>query len=229
MAPSVLQMDIQFWTSRGFAVVNVNYGGSTGYGRAYRQRLDGQWGVVDLQDCINAARHLARSNRVDGARMAIHGGSAGGYTTLCALVFTDVFATGASYYGVADLAALARDTHKFESRYLDRLVGPYPEADATYRERSPVFAFDRLERPLIIFQGLDDKVVPPAQAEMLVEVLKRKKLPYAYIAFPGEGHGFRKAENIKRTLEAELSFYSQMLGFPLGGETERVAIENRRG
>jgi dipeptidyl aminopeptidase/acylaminoacyl peptidase len=229
MAPSVLQMDIQFWTSRGFAVVDVNYGGSTGYGRAYRQLLDGQWGVVDLQDCINAARHLARSYRVDGARMAIHGGSAGGYTTLCALVFTDVFATGASYYGVADLGALARDTHKFESRYLDRLVGPYPEADATYRERSPVFAFDRLERPLIIFQGLDDKVVPPAQAEMLVEVLKQKKLPYAYIAFPGEGHGFRKAENIRRALEAELSFYSQMLGFPLGGELEPVAIENRRG
>ena len=228
MANSVLQPNIQFWTSRGFAVVDVNYGGSTGYGRAYRERLSGQWGVVDLADCVNAARHLASTGRVDGKRLLIHGGSAGGYTTLCALVFTDVFVTGASHYGVADLGALARDTHKFESRYLDRLVGPLPEADATYRARSPVFSFDRLERPLIVFQGLDDKVVPPAQAEMLVDVLKRKRLPYAYLAYPGEGHGFRKAENIKRTFEAELSFYSQLLGFPLADDVEPVRIENKR-
>ncbi|MEK7860841.1 MAG: prolyl oligopeptidase family serine peptidase, partial [Chloroflexota bacterium] len=155
------------------------------------------------------------------------GGSAGGYTTLCALVFTDVFATGASYYGVADLAALARDTHKFESRYLDRLVGPYPEAAQTYRARSPVHFFDRLERPLIVFQGLDDKVVPPSQAEMLVDALRRKGLPFAYVAFAGEGHGFRRAENIKRSTEAELFFYSAMLGFPLGEVIEPVTIEGR--
>lgn len=228
MTTSVLQPGLQFWTSRGFAVVDVNYGGSTGYGREYRERLRGQWGVVDLADCVNAARHLAASGRVDGRRMAIHGGSAGGYTTLCALVFTDTFAAGASYYGVADLAALARDTHKFESRYLDKLVGPYPQAEATYRARSPVHAFDRLQRPLIVFQGLDDKVVPPAQAEMLVEALKRKNLPHAYVAFPGEGHGFRKAENIKRALESELSFYSQIFGLPLADEIEPVAIANRR-
>jgi len=227
MTPAVLQPAIQYWTSRGFAVVDVNYGGSTGYGREYRERLNGQWGVVDLADCVNAARSLAGSGRVDGRRMAIRGGSAGGYTTLCALVFTDVFATGASYYGVADLAALARDTHKFESRYLDRLVGPYPEAAQTYRARSPVHFFDRLERPLIVFQGLDDKVVPPSQAEMLVDALRRKGLPFAYVAFAGEGNGFRRAENIKRSTEAELFFYSAMLGFPLGEAIEPVTIEGR--
>jgi dipeptidyl aminopeptidase/acylaminoacyl peptidase len=209
--------------------VDVNYGGSTGYGREYRQRLDGQWGVVDLVDCVNAARWLAASGRADARRLAIRGGSAGGYTTLCALVFTDVFATGASYYGVADLGALARDTHKFESRYLDRLVGPYPEAEATYGARSPVNFFDRLERPVIVFQGLDDEVVPPAQAEMLVAALRRKGLPFAYLAFAGEGHGFRKAENQRRSLEAELFFYSKILGFPLGEAIEPVAIENLSG
>lgn len=227
MTLSVLKPEFQYWTSRGFAIVDVNYGGSTGYGRAYRERLNGEWGVVDLADCVNAAKHLADAGRVDGWRMVIRGGSAGGYTTLCALVFTNVFATGASYYGVADLGALARDTHKFESRYLDRLVGPYPEARKTYDDRSPVNFFDRLERPLIIFQGLDDKVVPPAQAEMLVEALRRKGLAYAYVLFEGEGHGFRKAENIRRSLEAELSFYSQMLGFPLGDPIEPVTIINR--
>lgn len=228
MTSSVLQPAIQYWTSRGFAVVDVNYGGSTGYGRAYRERLDGQWGVVDLADCAAAARYLADAGRVDGMRMAIRGGSAGGYTTLCALVFTDVFATGASYFGVADLAALARDTHKFESRYLDRLVGPYPVAEETYRARSPVHHFDRLERPMIVFQGLDDRVVPPSQAEMLVEALRRKGLPFAYLAFEGEGHGFRRAETVKRALEAELYFYSAILGFPLGEDIEPVTIENRR-
>jgi dipeptidyl aminopeptidase/acylaminoacyl peptidase len=227
MTLGVLDLKIQFWTSRGFAVVDVNYGGSTGYGREYRNRLDGQWGVVDLGDCVNAARHLAGAGKVDGRRLAIRGGSAGGYTTLCALVFTDVFATGASYYGVADLAALARDTHKFEARYLDRLIGPYPEAEEIYRARSPVHFFDRLERPVIVFQGLDDKVVPPAQADMLVDALRRKRLPFAYLGFEGEGHGFRKAATIKRSLEAELFFYSAMLGFPLGEKIEPVTIENR--
>jgi dipeptidyl aminopeptidase/acylaminoacyl peptidase len=226
MTLSVLDPEIQYWTSRGFAVVEVNYGGSTGYGREYRERIFGQWGVVDLQDCVNAARHLANTGKADPRRLAIRGGSAGGYTTLCALVFTDVFAAGASYYGVADIAALAKDMHKFESRYFDRLVGPYPEAEQTYRERSPVHYFDRLERPVIVFQGLDDMVVPPAQAEMLVEALRKKGIPYAYLAFPGEGHGFRQAETIKRAMEAELGFYSAILGFPLGESIEPVRIEN---
>jgi dipeptidyl aminopeptidase/acylaminoacyl peptidase len=227
MTLGVLDLKIQFWTSRGFAVVDVNYGGSTGYGREYRERLNGKWGVVDLADCVNAARYLAGAGKADGTRLAIRGGSAGGYTTLCALVFTDVFATGASYYGVADLGALARDTHKFEARYLDRLVGPYPEAEETYRDRSPVNFFDHLERPVIVFQGLDDKVVPPAQADMLVDALRRKGIPFAYLPFAGEGHGFRKAETIKRSLEAELFFYSAMLGFPLGEKIAPVTIENR--
>ena len=183
--------------------------------------------MVDLADCVNAARYLADAGKVDGRRLAIRGGSAGGYTTLCALVFTDVFATGASYFGVADLAALARDTHKFEARYLDRLIGPYPDAEEIYRARSPVHFFDRLERPVIVFQGLDDKVVPPAQADMLVDALRRKRLPFAYLPFAGEGHGFRKAETVKRSLEAELFFYSAMLGFPLGEKIAPVAIENR--
>ena len=225
-AQTHLQPAIQFWTSRGMAVVDVNYGGSTGYGRAYRERLNGKWGVVDLADCVNAARHLAAQGRVDGQRMVIRGGSAGGYTTLCALVFTDVFAGGASLFGVADLASLATDTHKFESRYLDRLVGPYPEAADVYRARSPVHFFDRLERPVIVLQGLDDKVVPPAQAEMLVAALRRKGLPYAYVTFEGEGHGFRKAENIQRALEAELAFYAAILGFPLADTVAPLAIEN---
>jgi dipeptidyl aminopeptidase/acylaminoacyl peptidase len=227
MTLGVLDLHIQFWTSRGFALVDVNYGGSTGYGREYRERLNGQWGVVDLADCLNAARYLVASGRADGQRLAIRGGSAGGYTTLCALVFSDIFATGASYFGVADLSALARDTHKFESRYLDRLVGPYPEAEEIYRARSPVHFFDRLAHPVIIFQGLDDKVVLPAQAEMLVAALRRKKLPFAYLPFVGEGHGFRKAETIKRAAEAELYFYSAVLRFPLSEDIEPVTIENR--
>ena len=229
MALSDLNPSIQFWTSRGFAVVNVNYGGSTGYGREYRERLNGQWGVVDLQDCVNAARHLASSGKVDPRRLAIRGGSAGGYTTLCALVFTNIFAVGASYFGIADIAALARDMHKFESRYFDRLVGPYPQAEQIYHERSPVHYFDRLERPMIVFQGLDDPVVPTAQAEMLVDALRKKGIPYAYLAFAGEGHGFRKAETIKRATEAELAFYSAILGFPLGEPIEPLRIENFAG
>lgn len=222
-----LSLELQFWTSRGFAVVEVNYGGSTGYGREYRERLNGQWGVVDVADCVNAARYLADSGAVDGQRLAIRGGSAGGYTTLCALVFTDVFAAGASYFGVADLGSLARDTHKLEAHYFDKLVGPLPGAEETYRARSPVNFFDRLESPLIIFQGLDDKAVPPAQAEMMVAALKRKGIPFAYLSFEGEGHGFRKAETIKRCFGAELFFYGEVLGFPLGENVEPVEIENR--
>ncbi len=219
-----LNLAIQFWTSRGFAVVDVNYSGSSGYGRAYRERLRGQWGVADTADCIAASRYLADSGQVDGARMAIRGGSAGGYTTLCALVFHDVFAAGASYYGVADLEGLAKETHKFESRYLDGLIGPYPERADLYRERSPVHFLDRLSCPVIILQGLEDKVVPPSQADAMVAALDAKQLPYAYVPFPGEQHGFRKAENIQRALESELSFYAQIFGFEPAGEITPVAV-----
>jgi len=208
------------------AVVDVNYGGSTGYGRVYRQRLNGQWGVVDTQDCIAAARYLVQQGEVDGNRLAIRGGSAGGYTTLCALVFHDDFRAGASYFGVADLETLATDTHKFESRYLDSLIGPYPERQGLYRERSPIHFAERLSCPVILFQGLEDRVVPPAQAEVMVEALEAKRLPYAYLAFEGEQHGFRRAETIQRTLEAELYFYSRVFGFPPADSIEPVEIAN---
>jgi dipeptidyl aminopeptidase/acylaminoacyl peptidase len=208
-----LELEIQFWTSRGFAVVDVNYGGSTGYGRAYRERLNGAWGIVDVADCVAAARHLADAGEVDGARMAIRGGSAGGYTTLRALTATDAFAAGASYYGVGDLEALARDTHKFESRYLDGLVGPYPAEAARYRERSPIHHVDDLSCPVILLQGLEDPVVPPEQAEAMAAALERKGIPYAYLTFAGEQHGFRRAETIRRAAEAELAFYGRIFGF----------------
>jgi dipeptidyl aminopeptidase/acylaminoacyl peptidase len=224
-APS-LQLDVQYWTTRGFAVLDVNYGGSSGYGREYRRRLDGTWGVVDVDDCVNGALHLVRARRVDGARLAIDGGSAGGYTTLAALTFRDAFATGASYFGVADAELLARDTHKFESRYLDRLIGPYPQRIDLYRERSPIHHTDRLSRPLILFQGLDDRVVPPAQAEAMFEAVHAKGLPCAYVAFEGEDHGFRRAESIVRAQEAELFFYSRIFGFEPGDPVEPLHIEN---
>jgi dipeptidyl aminopeptidase/acylaminoacyl peptidase len=223
---SGLHVGYQFFTSRGLAVVDVDYGGSTGYGRAYRQRLDGQWGIVDVQDCVAAARYLAGRGDVDPARLAIRGGSAGGYTTLCALTFTDEFAAGASYYGVADAAALARDTHKFESRYLDRLMGPWPEAEARYRERSPIHFTDRLSCPVILLQGLEDKVVPPAQAEAMAAALDAKGIPYAYLPFEGEQHGFRQAAHIRRALEAELYFYGRVFGFELADPVEPVPIAN---
>ncbi|MBX5477341.1 MAG: S9 family peptidase, partial [Clostridia bacterium] len=222
----VFNLGLQYWTSRGFAVVDVNYGGSSGYGRAYRDRLKGMWGVVDVDDCVAAALHLAERGLVDRNRLAIRGGSAGGYTTMAALVFRDVFKAGASHFGVSDLETLARDTHKFESRYLDSLVGPYPERRDLYVERSPIHSIDRLSCPMIFFQGLEDRVVPPSQAEAMVAKLREKGIPVAYLAFEGEGHGFRKAENIKRTLEAELYFYSRIFGFPLADEVEPVAIEN---
>jgi dipeptidyl aminopeptidase/acylaminoacyl peptidase len=208
---AALDWGVQFWTSRGFAVLDVNYGGSTGYGRAYRERLKGGWGVVDVDDCVNGARHLAESGRVDGRRMAIRGSSAGGYTTLCALTFRDAFAAGASYYGISDLEALARDTHKFESRYLDGLLGPYPSRKDLYRERSPVNFTERLRVPLAVFQGSEDAVVPPQQAELMADALKAKGVPCLYLLFDGEQHGFRRAANIKRALDAELYFYSTFL------------------
>jgi len=221
-----LKYSIQYWTSRGIAVLDVNYGGSSGYGRAYRERLNGKWGVVDVDDCVNGARYLAERGEVDGSRLAIRGGSAGGYTTLCALTFRDVFKAGASHYGISDLEALAKDTHKFESRYLDRLIGSYPERRDIYLQRSPINFTDKLNCPMIIFQGLEDKVVPPNQAEKMVAAVRAKNLPVAYITFEGEQHGFRKAENIKRVLEAELYFYSKVFGFELAEPVEQVEIEN---
>jgi dipeptidyl aminopeptidase/acylaminoacyl peptidase len=217
---------IQYWTSRGIAILDVNYGGSTGYGRAYRERLKHQWGVVDVDDCVNGARYLVERGDVDGDRLCIDGGSAGGYTTLAALTFRDVFRAGASYYGVSDLEALATDTHKFESRYLDGLIGPYPERKDLYQARSPIYDVDRLSCPVIFFQGDEDKIVPPNQAEKMVEALRQKGLPVAYVLFAGEQHGFRKAENIKRALDAELYFYSQVFGFELADAVEPVAIDN---
>ncbi len=223
---TVFNLKIQYWTSRGFAVLDVNYGGSTGYGREYRERLKGQWGIVDVDDCANGATYLAETGAVDGDRLVIDGGSAGGYTTLAALTFRNVFKAGASFYGVSDLAALAEDTHKFESRYLDGLIGPYPEAAALYRERSPIYATDRLACPVIFFQGDEDKIVPPNQAEMMVDALRAKKLPVAYVLFEGEQHGFRKAENIKRTLDGEFYFYAKVFGFEMADPVEPVAIDN---
>ncbi|HZG52034.1 MAG TPA: S9 family peptidase [Pyrinomonadaceae bacterium] len=226
MASTTLSLNIQFWTSRGIAVLDVNYGGSTGYGRAYRLRLNGAWGVTDVDDCSNGALHLASEGLVDGARCVITGGSAGGYTTLAALTFRDVFKAGASHYGVSDLGALVRDTHKFEARYLDNLVGAYPERRDLYHARSPINFTAQLSCPVIFFQGLEDKVVPPNQAELMVEALRAKGLPVAYVAFEGEQHGFRRAENIKRALEGELYFYSRVFGFTLADPVEPVPLEN---
>ncbi len=225
-ATSTLRLGVQFWTSRGFAVLDVNYGGSTGYGREYRKRLEGLWGVVDVDDCVNGALHMAREGAADEKRLVIHGGSAGGYTTLCALTFRDSFKAGASYFGLSDLTIFAGDTHKFESRYLERLVGPYPQRKDLYEERSPIRYVDRLSCPVIFFQGLDDKVVPPNQAELMVEALRRKGLPVAYVAFEGEQHGFRKAESLRRMFEGELYFYSRVFGFALSEPVEPVEIWN---
>jgi dipeptidyl aminopeptidase/acylaminoacyl peptidase len=219
-------LSIQYWTSRGFGVLDVNYGGSTGYGRAYRERLNGQWGVVDVDDCANGARYLVEQGEVDPNRLIIRGGSAGGYTTLAALTFRDVFKAGASYYGISDLEILERDCHKFESRYNHTLIGPYPDGITLYRERSPIHFTEKLSCPLILFQGLEDKVVPPNQAEMMFEAVRSKGIPVAYVPFEGEQHGFRKAENIKRALDAELYFYSRVFGFDLADPVEPVKIEN---
>jgi len=210
---SGLRLAHQFWTSRGFALLDVDYGGSTGYGRAYRELLHQSWGVVDVEDCAHAALFVAHEGLVDRERMVARGGSAGGYTTLCLLAFRDEFAAGASHYGIGDLSALARDTHKFEARYTDWLVGPWPAAAARYEERSPLLHCERLRHPVIFFQGLADRVVPPAQAEAMAAALAARGVPHALVCFAEEGHGFRRAENIERALGAELWFYGQVLGF----------------
>lgn len=225
-ATTTLALGIQYWTSRGIGVLDVNYGGSTGYGREYRKRLNDHWGIVDVDDCVNGARYLVEDGIVDRLRLMITGGSAGGYTTLCALTFRDRFKAGASHYGVSDCEALAKETHKFESRYLDRLIGPYPERADLYRERSPIHHVDQLSCPVIFFQGLEDKVVLPNQSEMMADALRAKGLPVAYVAFEGEQHGFRRAENIKRALDGEIYFYSRIFGFDLADKVEPIAIEN---
>jgi dipeptidyl aminopeptidase/acylaminoacyl peptidase len=227
----VLSVGVQYWTSRGFGVVDVNYGGSTGFGRAYREQLRGAWGIVDVADCLAAARYLATTRRVDGERLAIRGGSAGGYTTLAALAREDTpFSAGADHFGVADLEALAADTHKFESRYLDGLVGPYPAAREVYRERSPIHHVELFRTPLIVLQGAEDAIVPPNQSEAIVDALRARRVPVAYLLFPGEQHGFRRSENIRRALDAELSFYAQVFGFalPEAEGIEPVRVENLR-
>jgi len=223
---TTLNLGIQYWTSRGFAVVDVNYGGSTGYGRAYRERLNGTWGVVDVDDCVNAAKHLVKKNLADGKRLAITGGSAGGYTTLTAIALRNVFTAAASHFGIGDLEIFAKDTHKYESRYLDRLVGPYPEKRDVYRARSAMNFVDNINCPLILFQGLEDKIVPPNQSQMMFDAVKKKGIPCAYVAFEGEQHGFRQAKNIKRSLDGELYFYSKVFGFELADKVEPVKIQN---
>jgi len=226
MATSTLKLATQFWTSRGIAVLDVNYGGSTGFGRAYRDLLRGQWGVVDVEDCVAGARWLAEQGLVDRERLVIRGGSAGGLTTLCALAFHDVFKAGASYYGVSDLKGLDADSHKFESRYNEYLIAPKAQADVVYAERSPINHTDKLARPMIFFQGLDDKVVPPPQSEVMVDALRARGVPVAYLTLEGEGHGFRKADSIVRTLEAELYFYLRVFGIPVPDSLPAVGIEN---
>jgi dipeptidyl aminopeptidase/acylaminoacyl peptidase len=222
---SHLDIETQFFTTRGIGVVDVNYRGSTGYGREYRRLLNGRWGEIDWQDCVAAARFLAEEGEADPERTWVEGGSAGGYVVFCALVYDPTaFAAGVSYFGVADAEALALETHKFESRYLDSMIGPYPEQADVYRARSPIHFADRLERPLLLLQGLDDKIVLPAQAEMMVEVLERKGIPHAYLAFEGEGHGFRREENIVRSLEATLSFVGQVFGFEPAGDVESLPL-----
>ena len=223
---TTLRYGIQFWSSHGMAVVDVDYGGSTGYGREYRKRLEGSWGVVDIDDCVNAARYLVKRGDVDGRRLAIMGGSAGGYTTLGALTFRKFFNAGASYFGVSDLEALAKYTHKFESRYLESLVGPYPERQELYRQRSPIHFTDQMSCPIILFQGLEDKVVAPSQSERFYHSVKKKGLPTAYVPFEGEQHGFRRAENNKRSIELELYFYSRIFGFEPADRIEPIRIDN---
>ncbi len=226
MSKPIFEIGLQYWTSRGLGVLLVNYRGSSGFGRAYRNRLRGAWGVIDVDDCVSGALAMASSGRADRQRLAIRGGSAGGYTTLAALTFRDVFTAGASLFGVGDLEMLARDTHKFESRYLDRLVGPYPEARDLYLERSPIHHVDRISCPMILLQGRDDPVVPVNQAESMAEAVRAKGLPIALIVFDGEGHGFRKAETVIRAKEAETYFYSRVFGFDLADDVQPVEIEN---
>jgi dipeptidyl aminopeptidase/acylaminoacyl peptidase len=225
-AHASINLRIQYYTSRGWAVADVNYGGSSGYGRAYRARLDRLWGVVDVHDCEDVVAYLGAAGRIDRQRAAIRGGSAGGYTTLAALTFGETFRAGASHYGIGDLESLTRDTHKFESRYLERLIGPYPQARDLYIARSPIHHVERLRCPVVFFQGLEDRVVPPNQAQSMVDALRRKRLPVAYVAFEGEQHGFRQAANIKRALEGEYLFFARVFDFDPAETLPPLEIEN---
>jgi dipeptidyl aminopeptidase/acylaminoacyl peptidase len=225
-SPPAFSLTCTYWTSRGFAVLDVNYGGSTGYGRSYRDRLIGGWGVVDVADCSTGAQAMAAEGRADPARLAITGGSAGGFTALACLTATDTFGAGASHFGISDLVVLAGDTHKFESRYLDSLVGPYPQRDDLYVERSPIHHVDRLSCPLVLFQGTEDTVVPPNQAELMAAAVRAKGLPVSLVMMAGEGHGFRLAENQIRALEGELVFYGKVFGFQPAGDLPDLPVEN---
>ena len=225
MADASLDLRKQYWTSRGFALLDVNYSGSTGFGRSYRERLKGQWGIRDVEDCCDAALHLVEKGLADTKRLIIKGGSAGGYTVLCALTFHQTFSAGASYYGIGDLESLVADTHKFESHYLDGLVGPYPQSIKEYQRRSPINHVESLNCPVIFFQGTEDKVVPKAQAEKMYSALKNKGIPVAYLPFEGEQHGFRKAETIRQALDSELYFYSKVFNFPVETDID-LKIEN---
>jgi dipeptidyl aminopeptidase/acylaminoacyl peptidase len=223
---SAFSMKRQFWTSRGFAILDVNYGGSTGYGRPYRERLKRNWGIVDVEDCVSGAEMLADQKLADPARLIVRGGSAGGFTTLAALTTHGTFRIGVSSYGIGDLETMTRDTHKFESRYLDGLVGDYPAEKALYIERSPIHHVDRLDSAMLLLQGLEDKVVPPNQATTMAEAVREKGHPVALIQFENEGHGFRAAETIKAAVEAELSFYAQVLGFTPADNIPVIPVEN---
>ncbi len=223
-----LNLKIQFWTSRGFAVLDVNYRGSTGYGRHYRELLTEQWGIADVSDCVSGARFLVEQGQVDAGRLIIRGGSAGGYTVLAALAFHELFSAGACYYGVSDLEILAKDTHKFESRYLDNLIGPYPQMKERYRERSPIYAVDKISAPVIFFQGLEDRVVPPEQTESMVAAFRKRGIPVAYASYPEEGHGFRNAENVAHSLNSEWYFYSRIFSFDLPEGIAPVRIEGMK-
>ena len=225
-AQATLSLKTQYWTTRGFGVLDLNYRGSSGYGRAYRDQLIRKWGIVDVEDAVAGAEYLVSEQKADPMRLVIRGGSAGGYTTLSALTFANTFKAGASLYGVSDLEALAQETHKFESRYLDGLIGKYPEEKQIYQERSPIHHLDQLSSPCIFFHGLEDQVVPPNQAEVMVEALKTKGVPVAYVPFEKEQHGFRIAENIKRCLELELYFYSRIFGFIPANPIEPIQIQN---
>ncbi|MCA0900955.1 S9 family peptidase [Microbulbifer agarilyticus] len=221
-----LNLKVQYWTSRGFGVLDVNYSGSTGYGRNYRDRLENNWGLLDVEDVCAGAEYLVEQGLADPKRMLIKGGSAGGYTVLAALTFHNTFSAGASHYGIGDLTTLARDTHKFESRYLDKLVGPWPQAEDVYQQRSPINHIEQLECPVIFFQGLEDKVVPANQAETMVNALRGRGIPVAYITFAEEGHGFRAASSIEMALEGELEFYSRVFHFDLAKAGPGIQIDN---
>ena len=221
-----LQLSIAYWTSRGFGVADVDYRGSTGYGRLYRNSLRNSWGLADVEDCVAVAKHLVAQKKVDKNRLAIKGGSAGGFTVLAALTFHDTFTAGASRYGIADLAILAKDTHKFESRYLDRLVGKWPEDEEIYKQRSPIHHIEQLSTPMVILQGSEDPIVPPNQAHLMAKKLKENDIPHALIEFSDEGHGFRKAPNITKAIESELAFFAQIFNFEPFDDLPKICIES---